>query len=128
MFKKAGLLVLLVAMAVNTAGCMALLAGAAGGGGTAYWLSGKLVQEADVSLDAGFKAAKAALDSFGFKTTKEVKKDTVAQLVSEYSDGKTIWIDINKVSDSRVRFGVRVGAISDKEASRKILDKILKYL
>ncbi|UCG34905.1 MAG: DUF3568 family protein [Candidatus Omnitrophota bacterium] len=128
MFKKIGLFVLLVAMLVNISGCVALLAGAAGGGGTGYWLSGKLTQEADASLEEGFRAAKMALKSFRFRVTKEVKKATVAQFVSKYSDGKTIWIDIHKVSDSRVRFGVRVGAVSDKEAARKILDKILKYL
>ena len=128
MIKKMGFLVLLVMMAVNVSGCVALLAGAAGGAGTGYWLSGKLTQEVDATIEEGFAAAKSALKSFGFAVTKEVKKDTVAQVVSEYTDGKTIWIDVHRISDDRSRLAVRVGAVSDEEAARKILDKILRYL
>ena len=128
MIKKMGFLVLLVMMAVNVSGCVALLAGAAGGAGTGYWISGKLTHEVVANIEEGFAAANSDLKSFGFTVTKEVKKDTVAQVVSEYTDGKTIWIDVHRISDDRSRLAVRVGAVSDEEAARKILDKILRYL
>ena len=109
-------------------GCVALLAGAAGGAGTAAWLSGKLSQEVNVPFDRALKAARRGLESMKFNVTKETVKEDVAQLMSNYSDGRTIWLDVRRVADSSSRIDVRVGATGDKEAAKKILDQIRRYL
>ena len=128
MIKKIFLFMVMVLFLVNIYGCVALLAGAAGGAGTAVWLSGKLTQEVNFSSDKSLKAVRSALDSLGLPINKETKKDEVIQIISKYADGKTIWIDIRPISLQASRIDVRVGAITDEEASRKIMDKILKYL
>ena len=113
---------------VNTCGCIAILAGAAAGTGTAAWLSGKLSQEVNASFEGSLKATKSALRSLRLNVTKETVKEDLAQVMSNYTDGKTIWIDINRVSRVTSRIEVRVGVAGDKEAADKILDRIRRYL
>ncbi len=128
MFKKALALLCLVLLLVNVCGCIALLAGAAGGAGTAAWLSGKLSQEVNVPFERALTAAKSGLKSLGLKITKETVKENSAQVMSNYTDGKTIWVDIHRISPSASKIEVRVGATGDQGAAGKILDKIKRYL
>lgn len=128
MLKGITILVSAALLLVNICGCVALLAGAAGGAGTAAWLSGKLSQEVNASLDKVVKASKSALKSLKLDVTKEATKDNVAQFVGNYTDGRVFWVDIHRVSDSVSRVEVRVGAAGDKAAARKILDKIKRNL
>ncbi|MFA6217740.1 MAG: DUF3568 family protein [Candidatus Omnitrophota bacterium] len=128
-FKRLVGVVCAILILVNVYGCVALLAGAAGGAGTAAWLSEKLSQEVNAPFDKAIKASLLALQSMNFEVTKETKQENIAQLLSKYSDGKTIWIDIRRISDTTSQIDVRVGAVKgDKEASSKILTAIQKYL
>lgn len=122
------LFIVTIFMFINLSGCVALLAGAAGGVGTASWLSGKMTQEVNASFDRSIKAARLALKSLRLKITKETIKEDVAQIMSEYINEKTIWIDIRRITDLSSRIEVRVGAVSDKDAALKILTRIMKYL
>lgn len=128
MFRKIIVLAVSVLWLMNMCGCVALLAGAAGGAGTAAWLSGKLSQEVKASFDGTLKATRSALKSLRLKVTKETIEEKVAQVMSNYTDGRTIWIDIHRVSESTSRVEVRVGATGDKDIARKILDRIVRYL
>ena len=113
---------------VNMCGCIAILAGAAAGTGTAAWLSGKLSQEVNASFEESLRATKSALSSLKLNLTKETVKEGLAQVMSNYTDGKAIWIDINRVSKTVSRIEVRVGVTGDKEAAHKILERIKRYL
>ena len=126
--KKFAFLVLVLFLAVGLSGCVALLAGTAGGVGTATWLGGKLTEEVKTSFDRSIAGAKTGLKSLNLEVTKFVKEDTVAQIRSKYSDGREIWIDVHKLTDTSSRIEVRVGVAGDKEAARKILDRILRYI
>lgn len=128
MVKKWVMLIGIVCLALNASGCFLLLAGAAGGAGTAVWLNGKLTQEASVPFDKALQASRSGLSSMNLKTTKETVKEDIAQLMSNYTDGKTVWVDIHRVSDKASRIEVRVGATGDKDAARKILNAISSYL
>ncbi|MDD5730807.1 MAG: DUF3568 family protein [Candidatus Omnitrophica bacterium] len=128
MARKIGLLVFAVIVAVSLYGCVALLAGAAGGAGTAAWLSGKLSQEVNAPFDRSIAAAESALKSLNLVETKITKKEDVAQVMSNYTDGRTVWIDIHRVTQSSSKIEVRVGAAGDKEAAQKILNSIVKHL
>lgn len=128
MFRKAVALLCLVLLLVNVYGCIALLATAAGGAGTAAWLSGKLSQEVNAPFERATAAAKSGLKSLGLKITKETVKENTAQVMSNYTDGKTIWVDIHRISQSASKVEVRVGATGDQDAASKILDKIRRYL
>jgi hypothetical protein len=128
MLKKAAGVILSVFLSVNLYGCAALVAGAAGGAGTAVWLGGKLGQEVNASMERSQKAATSALSSLNLKVVKETVKEDVIQIISNYNDGRTIWIDIRPLTLSTSKIEVRVGATGDKEAARKILNRIVKYL
>jgi hypothetical protein len=106
-----------------------IVAGTAGGAGTAMWLSGKLTQEVNAPLERTVSAAKSALQSMGLAITKEAATADVAQIKSVYTDGKTIWIDIRRLTGTRSKVEVRVGAVHpDQEISGKIVEKIQNYL
>ena len=131
MFKKMAVLMFLALFSLSLCGCaVALLAGGAlvGGLGTAHWASGKLTQEVDVPYEKTIEASKSALESLGLDIVRVTKKKNIAQVMSKYTDRKTIWIDIHNVSQTVSRIQIRVGAISDKEAAQIILDRIKKYL
>jgi hypothetical protein len=128
MLRKTFTLVVLVLLAANLSGCIFLLAGAAGGLGTAVWLEGKLTQDFNKPYDRCVQATKSALQSMKLEITKETATTEVTQLMSKYTDGKTIWIDVKKTTEAATRVEIRVGATGDKEAASKILKKISYYL
>ena len=129
MFKKLAKLAILGIMTLNLCGCFLLLAGAAGGAGTAVWLSGKLTQEFHSPYQKTIDAAIKALDSLKLDIIKKTEEDTVTQLRSKYSDGSEMWIDIRKISQDSTKVEVRVGAVGgNKEAATKVLQTIQKYL
>jgi hypothetical protein len=128
MVKRAFAFIGLGLLLMSTCGCL-LLAGAAGGTGTAVWLSEKLTQEVNAPFDRSVRAAKSALKSLNLEITKETTKDTVAQIMGKYTDGRTIWIDVRKITDASSKIEVRVGAVGgDKEAADKIMKRILRYI
>ena len=128
MFRRLAALIISGLLLINIYGCVALLAGAAGGAGTAAWLSGKLSQDVNAPFERTVKAAGTALESFKFHIEKETVKDNVAQLISRYGDGREIWIDVRRITDSSSKIEVRVGATGDKKAAQRILDRINHYL
>ena len=115
-------------MLLNFYGCVALLAGTAGGAGTAAWLSGKLVQEVPSPYERCIEAAKEALKSMHSEVFREIKGKEVNQIRSHYSDGRKIWIDIRPITDHSSRIEVRVGMKGDKAASDDVLKQIIRRL
>ena len=128
MFNRIASFAVVVCLAFNLCGCVALLAGAAGGAGTAFWLSGKLVYEAGVPMKDALRAAKEGLTSKAMLIRKETVKADVAQLISTYLDGSTVWIDIHRISPSVSRIEVRVGGRGNKSAERSLMDSIVSRL
>ena len=129
MVKKIAGLIVAAFFLTNIYGCFAVVAGAAGGAGTSAWLSGKLSQDVHAPFEKTVKASRSALESMKLEVTKETTKEDMAQIIGKYTDGKTIWIDVHRLTESSSKVDVRVGAVNgDKAASDKILKKIQKYL
>ncbi len=125
MMKKVMLLVVSGLMMLNLAGCFALIAGVAGGAGTAVWLSGKLTQEFHASYFSTINATKVAMQSMNLPVLKDTQDANVAQIKSVYHDGRDIWIDIHRLTEQSTKVEVRVGAAHpDKDAAGAILKKI----
>ena len=127
MFKKIAVFISSIILLINICGCVALLAGSVAGAGTAVWLSGKLTQAVDASLEQATQAAKDAVTPANFESaTKEsTSGKIVVQIRSKNIEGEKIWIDIHKITESRSRIEVRVGTlVSDKAAAEKLLKKI----
>ncbi|MCX5708955.1 MAG: DUF3568 family protein [Candidatus Omnitrophica bacterium] len=128
MNKRFVVFITLIGLSLSLCGCVVLLAGAVGGAGTAAWLSGKLVQEFNVPSDRAIRATHNALEGLKLPINKETTTSEVTQIMSRYTDGKTIWIDIKSTTSAACRIEIRVGATGTKEAERKILTKISAYL
>ncbi len=126
--KKFFMAALLVAAALSSSGCFLLLAGVAGGAGTAVWISNKLGQDVNGPVEQGVKAAKAALNDLKLPLNKETTETDVVQLRSEYYDKSEIWIDIRRLTPQTCRIEVRVGVVGDKIATRKVFDAIMKRM
>lgn len=112
----------------NLTGCVAVVAGAAGGAGTAFWLEGKVKDEVKAPISKAVKATTSALKSMRLEITKTTVKDEVAQIKAEYTDKRVVWIDVKKLTDNTSQIEIRVGMKGDKEASTKILERIKRYL
>lgn len=129
MFKKTAFFVFSVFLLLNMSGCFFVVAGAAGGAGTAVWLSGKLTEQVNASYDRTVKATESALKSLNLEIARVTKEANVSTFRSHYTDGKEIWIDVRRITDTSTKVEVRVGGVSpDKAASDKILKRIQSYL
>lgn len=113
---------------INIYGCFLIIAGAAGGVGTAVWLSGKLSQTVNARYGRTVEATRLALKSLDMPISKESKSEKVTQFRSDYVDGREVWIDVRPVTESSSKIEVRVGATGDKAASDRILKRIVTYL
>lgn len=132
MIKKIAISIVSVILLANICGCAALIVGgAAGGAGTAVWLSGKLTQYVNVPLEQVTGAAK---DSLRSSSLRIVMKETasgqaVAQIRGRDVGGEKVYVDIHKITDTRSRIEVRVGTIiSNKVAADRILKGITERL
>lgn len=129
MFRKLTAIAIVAFFVVSLCGCVAVVAGTAGGVGTATWLSGKLSKDVNGSYEETVKATESALKSMRLNITKKTAEEKITQIMSKYTDGKTIWIDIRPITESSSKVDVRVGAVNgDKNAADKILKRIERYL
>jgi len=129
MLKRIILFICLIMLSVTLCGCVALLAGAAGGAGTAYWLSEKLTQDVNTPYNRVIQATHKALDSLKLPLIKETTSAEVTQIISKDINSKTIWIDLKPTTKAATRIEVRVGAAkSDKKTAHEIMNKIQRYL
>jgi len=125
--RKVFVFLLSVLFLVNVYGCAALVVGAVGGIGTAVWLSGKISQNLDYPRDKVADAARSALKTLNLHIEKDTRAEDITQIMSRYTDGNSIWIDIRPISMDRSTIEIRVGT-GNKEASRKLLEAIKNYL
>lgn len=109
-------------------GCTLLFGAAAGGAGTAFWLSGKVGEELAASYQQAISATENALDSLDMEITKKTHSENVTQFKSVYTDGSTVWIDVKPILENKTGVEVRVGIRGNQSASEKILDRIKDYL
>jgi hypothetical protein len=127
MIKRAIFFVSLTFIVLSSSGCFLLLAGAAGGAGTAVWLQSKMTQNVNGPLDQAVRASKDGLKDLKIAISKETAEPDVTQLRGDYG-GKPYWIDIRRVTDKTSKIDVRVGVPGDEASSRHIMDAILKHL
>ncbi len=127
MHKRLVNLLLTAVLLLNLSGCVAVVAGAAGGTGTALWLGGKVSEEVNAPLKKVVTSVTSALKDMRLEVTKTTVKEDVAQIKSKYTDGRIIWIDVKKITEKSSQIEIRVGMKGDKEVSTKILNRIKNY-
>ena len=110
------------------AGCFWLLAGAAAGAGTVIYIDGKLVKKYDAPQQRVWLAASGAIQNLGFRVEEEAHDAAFGKIEAKRADGKSVHVEVKRLSDSQVEVSVRVGTIGNKEDAMQILDRIDKKL
>ncbi len=86
------------------------------------------VKKINAPLSKAVLAATQALKELELNVTKtEIGKDS-AQIYGEYTDTKTIWINLRSFSEYSTQIEIQVGLEGNKEASNTILEKIRSLL
>lgn len=124
-FSRMAVLVILV---VQVAGCVPLLVGAAAGAGGVIWVTGRLQQNLNASLEKAHKATLAGLKKLRLPILVDKQDKLTVKVESEYADGKRVWIDLEYVTQSATKISIRVGTMGDEVRSREILDNIMRSL
>jgi len=127
MIRRAFFFVSLLFIVLSSSGCFLLLAGAAGGAGTAVWLQSKLTQTVNGPLSQAIQGAKAGLADLKVAVAKETTESEMTQLKGDFA-GQPYWVDIRKVTDRTSKIEVRVGVPGDEKATRRIVEAIMKHL
>ncbi len=118
-------LTILLFVIANVYGCAPTIVGTSGEStSTSVWANGKLAQAIAKPIDEITLAAKSALKNLGLPIIQTTIKKEMIQLRSVYTNGKKIWIDVEKIEDNYSKIEIRVGIIGDKEASTKILNAV----
>ena len=112
------------ALLLGTTGCIWFLAGAAAGAGAVVWVSGKLKKKYDVPVGRASAAASGAVKGLGFRVESDVHDASCARIKAQRADGKPVWVDVDRVTDTTSEVTVRVGAMGDKEAAMQVMDAI----
>ncbi|MBD3245526.1 MAG: DUF3568 family protein [Candidatus Omnitrophica bacterium] len=115
-------------LVASASGCVPLVAGAAGGVGTAMWLQNKLVNEVEVPFDEAVDAAKSGLRDMDMEIKKFTETRNAAQLRSLTGADKQVWVDVIRVSHTTSRIEVRVGFAGGEDAARSIMERIEQSL
>jgi hypothetical protein len=120
-------MVLALALMAPLSGCFLVLGAGAGVGGTVY-VMGKLQEDITAPVGKVHTAARAALADLGLKVLEDKGDAMTAHLESEFADGKRVWIDVDKTTDTVSTLTIRVGLTGDEARSREILAKIKAHL
>jgi len=113
---------------VSSAGCVALVVGAAAGTGGVVWARGALKQNFQKPLYKVHEATVRALKKLDLPVIINNKDNLTAKVESEFSDGKRIKINIESVNRKSTDMTIRIGTFGDERRSREILNEIAKNL
>jgi len=120
MFKKLILIIVLGMNCLNFSGCIFVAA--------SLRETQKAKQDFNVSYIKALEIVKKALVSLNLKFEEAVIKPDVAVVKGKYTNEKTMYIEIFKISDNESRIAVRVGTSdAGKAEACKILEVIEKY-
>lgn len=121
-------MVLLAFQMTFTSGCLALLAGAAGGTAGTVYVMGWLEDDIQAPVPKVRRAAVAGLKGMSLPILVDKGDQLTAKIESEFSDQKRIWINIESKDDSISHISIRVGMIGDEQRSRRILKALRRHL
>jgi hypothetical protein len=128
MLKRSGALIIMTVFFLS--GCVAvpLLIGAGVGGAGVYWYKGKLEETVPYTVSRVHRATVAGLKSLDIKITQNQADKLTMKVQGRLADGKKVWIDAKSEGGNSTKLTIRVGAMGDKEYSKRIRDAIVKRL
>jgi len=127
-FTKTGYLAVLLMMVMSLSGCWALLVGAAAGAGGYAWVSGALVKEYMQPSAVVQDAVVDAIDDLRLEMTREDRDRLTGRFRSEFSDGQSLKIYVDALTERSTRLKIRAGVFGNKLRSEMVLNVIENYL
>lgn len=119
--------VFLLGILLSSSGCVAILAGGAAGGGTAYALG-----DLEVTLSATAKQAQVAIQrgasDLGLRKISGSGDELEGKYVFRTAADKKVTVSYGALSPGMVELEIRVGTFGDEGFSQRIYDAIQKRL
>jgi len=117
-----------VLLAMQLAGCAALLVGGAAGAGSVVYIKGQLKENVDASVSRTHDASISALKELKLPIIEDNHDRLSARIKSQAANGSDVWIEIESLGSESSKVTVRVGIMGDEPKSRQILDAIHRHL
>ena len=117
-------LVVSLALASLTTGCVAILAGAAGAAGGIVYVKGQLESHESESLDTVVAAIRKTVRNEAFGDTSVTIKDESFSIRGTDSGGTQVWISARRNGPSSTRLRVRHGVMGNEGEGQRLLAAI----
>jgi hypothetical protein len=103
-------------------------AAAAVGAGTYYYIKGDLRRNYEAPMDKTWDATVKALEALKINVESKQHDALTGVINGKLADGKSLSVNLKRISESTTEVGVRIGTFGDRERSEAIHDKILSSL
>ena len=103
-------------------------AAAAVGAGTYYYIKGDLRRNYEAPMDKTWDATVKALEALKINVESKQNDALTGVINGKLADGKSLSVNLKRISESTTEVGVRIGTFGDRERSEAIHDKILSSL
>ena len=128
MLQKVSVFLLAVFALLNTCGCALNMFKPAMRIGPTVWQEGVLSQNVRANMEQCISATEKALEKLNYEITKKTVKDEAAEIMSNYPDGRIIWIEIKPLDQKTSKLEIRVGATGEKEPEIEVFKRVIHYL
>jgi type II secretory pathway component PulF len=103
-------------------------AAAAVGAGTYYYIKGDLRRNYEAPMDKTWDATVKALEALKINVESKQHDALTGVINGKLADGKSLSVNLKRISESTTEVGVRIGTFGDRQRSEAIHDKILASL
>ena len=103
-------------------------AAAAVGTGAYFYVRGDLRRNYEAPMDKTWDATVKALEALKINVESKQNDALTGVINGKLADGKSLSVNLKRISESTTEVGVRIGTFGDRERSEAIHDKILSSL
>ena len=120
----------LSACVIVMSGCAAaLVAGGIGAGvGTAVYVTGSLKEHVEHPPEEVRVATVKGFEDLGMPIIRNVGDSLTGEVKSEFSDEKSVKVDLESVGENMTEVTIRVGTFGDEVRSRRVMYAIKNHL
>ena len=103
-------------------------AAAAVGTGAYFYVKGDLRRNYEAPMDKTWDATVKALEALKINVESKQNDALTGVINGKLADGKSLSVNLKRISESTTEVGVRIGTFGDRQRSEAIHDKILANL
>lgn len=116
------------ALLMSSAGCFALVVGAAAGAGGYAWVKGALIKEFEVPAKQLSDVSIRAIKQLGMPLEEEKADHLSGYIRSKTADNQKVIINVKALTEKKSELKIRVGVFGDQAKSEMILNAVQKNL